>query len=147
MEGRAEAPSDERACIAPILPERGGEVNSRLSFELRRPRTVGARGTHGGDRHLRARDGVRQERPGVSHCANPPSDYASGQDLFGERAWPWLVPAGRHNFALVEPERVTIVWPTAYEIRDGSYRLIPNATLPREQLRAALEEMRRFYRP
>ena len=84
---------------------------------------------------------------GVFGCTNPPSDYASGQDLFGERAWPWLVAAGRHNFALVEPGRVTIVWPTAYEIRDGSYRLIPDATLPRERLRAALEEMRRFYRP
>ena len=84
---------------------------------------------------------------GVFGCTNPPSDYASGQDLFGEHAWPWLVAAGRHNFALVEAGRVTIVWPTAYEIRDGSYRLIPDATLPRERLRAALEEMRRFYRP
>ena len=83
----------------------------------------------------------------VFGCTNPPSDYSSGQDLFGERAWPWLVAAGRHNFALVEPERVTIVWPTAYEIRDSSYRLIPNAALPRERLRVALEEMRRFYRP
>jgi uncharacterized protein len=84
---------------------------------------------------------------GVFGCTNPPSDYASGQNLFGARAWSWLVAAGRHNFALVEPERVTIVWPTAYEIRDGSYRLIPDAALPRERLRAALEEMRRFYRP
>src|SRR5262249_1660195 len=74
---------------------------------------------------------------GVFGCTNPPSDYASGQDLFGERAWPWLVAAGRHNFALVEPGRVTIVWPTAYEIRAGSYRLIPDATLPRERLPAA----------
>jgi len=42
---------------------------------------------------------------------------------------------------------VTIVWPTAHEIRDGSYRFIPDAAFPREWLRAALEEMRRFYRP
>ena len=42
---------------------------------------------------------------------------------------------------------MTIVWPTTYEIRDGSYRLIPDADLPREPLQAALEEMRRFYRP
>ena len=40
-----------------------------------------------------------------------------------------------------------LVWPTAYEIRDGSYRLIPDVAFPRERLRAALEEMRRFYRP
>src|SRR5262249_6674741 len=30
----------------------------------------------------------------------------SDQDLFDERAWPWLVAAGCHNFVLVETERV-----------------------------------------
>ena len=30
---------------------------------------------------------------------------------------------------------------------NGCYRLIRDASLPRERRRAALEEMRRFYRP
>ena len=41
---------------------------------------------------------------------------------------------------------MTIVSPTSYEIRDRNYRLIPNPTLPRDYLRAAMQEMRRFYR-
>ena len=36
--------------------------------------------------------------------------------------------------------------PAGYEIRDRSYRLVPNATLPRDALRAAMREMSRFYR-
>jgi len=84
---------------------------------------------------------------GVFGCTNPPSDYASGQGLFDGRPWEWLIAAGRRNFALVEPDRVTIVSPAGYEIRDGNYHLIPNAPLSRERLSAAQQEMRRFYRP
>ena len=83
---------------------------------------------------------------GVFGCTNPPSDYASGQDLYGDRAWDWLIAASYSHFALVEPDQVTIVSPTSYEIRDRNYRLIPNPTLPRDHLRAAMHEMRRFYR-
>jgi uncharacterized protein len=83
---------------------------------------------------------------GVFGCTNPPSDYASGHDLFANRAWDWLIAASYSNFALVEPDQVTIVSPTSYEIRDRSYRLVPNPTLPRDHLRAAMQEMRRFCR-
>jgi len=83
---------------------------------------------------------------GVFGCTNPPSDYASGQNLFADHQWDWLIAASYSNFALVEPDQVTIVSPTSYEIRDRNYRLIPNPTLPRDHLRAAMHEMRRFYR-
>jgi hypothetical protein len=58
----------------------------------------------------------------------------------------WLIGASHLGFALIEPERVTIVRPNGYEIRDREYRLIPNPTVPRDVVRAALHEMRRFYR-
>jgi uncharacterized protein len=80
-------------------------------------------------------------------CANPPSDFASGHDLFVGPEWSWLVASSyTGEFALIEPERVTVVSPAGYEIRDGSYRLIPDPKLPRDELRAALQEMSRFYR-
>ena len=83
---------------------------------------------------------------GVFGCTNPPSDYASGQNLFADHEWDWLIAASYSNFALVEPDQVTIVSSTSYEIRDRNYRLIPDPTLPRDRLRAAMHEMRRFYR-
>ena len=41
---------------------------------------------------------------------------------------------------------MTIVRPNGYEIRDRNYRLVQNPQLPNASLRAALQEMRRFYR-
>jgi membrane-anchored protein YejM (alkaline phosphatase superfamily) len=79
-------------------------------------------------------------------CANPPADYASGRDLFSDGQWEWLIAASYSEFALIEPERVTIVYPASYEIRDRAYRLVAHPTLPREGLRGAQKEMSRFYR-
>ena len=79
-------------------------------------------------------------------CANPPADYASGRDLFSDGQWDWLIAASYSEFALLEPERVTIVYPASYEIRDRDYRLVAHPTLPRDGLRAAQREMSRFFR-
>ena len=83
---------------------------------------------------------------GLFGCTNPPADYASGQDLFGDGQWEWLIAASYADYALIEPERVTIVYPAGYEVRDGEYRLVRHPTIPRDVVRAALHEMSRFYR-
>jgi len=77
---------------------------------------------------------------------NPPSDYASGRDLFSDGHWDWLIAASYREFAVIEPERVTIVFPASYEVRDRDYRLVAHPTLFRDGLRAAQKEMSRFYR-
>ena len=41
---------------------------------------------------------------------------------------------------------MTIVYPGGTEIRDRSYRLVQNPKLSRDHLRAAMQEMGRFYR-
>jgi membrane-anchored protein YejM (alkaline phosphatase superfamily) len=79
-------------------------------------------------------------------CANPPSDYSSGHGLFAGVPWEWLIAGGYEDVALIEPERVIVVFPSGYEIRDRHYRLVPRPTLPRDVVRAAMHEMRRFYR-
>ena len=84
--------------------------------------------------------------PRVFGCTNPPSDYASGQSLFGDWQWDWLIAASHNDFALIEPDRVTIAYPAGYEIRDRNYRLVQKPKIPHDALRAALQEMRRFYR-
>jgi membrane-anchored protein YejM (alkaline phosphatase superfamily) len=79
-------------------------------------------------------------------CTNPPSDYASGHSLFSDAQWDWLIAHSHNDFALIEPNQVTIVYPSGYEIRDQNYRLAQNPQLSRDHLRAAMQEMRRFYR-
>jgi membrane-anchored protein YejM (alkaline phosphatase superfamily) len=79
-------------------------------------------------------------------CTNPPSDYASGSSLFSDTQWSWLVVASYREYAVVEPERVTVVFPANYEIRGPDYRLARTQAPPRDTLRAAMLEMSRFYR-
>ena len=83
---------------------------------------------------------------GLFGCANPAADYASGRDLFSDGQWDWLIAASYSEFALLEPERVTIVYPASYEIRDRDYRLVAHPTFPHDGLRAAQQEMSRFFR-
>jgi hypothetical protein len=83
---------------------------------------------------------------GLFGCTNPPSDYASGSSLFSDAQWSWLVVASYREYAVVEPERVTVVFPAGYEVRGPGYRLARSQAPPRDAMRAALVEMSRFYR-
>jgi hypothetical protein len=84
--------------------------------------------------------------PGLFGCVNPPAEYSSGQDLFADRQWDWLVATDYTNYALVEPDQVTVVLSRGYEIRDRNYHLVAHPKMSLEHLRAALREMSRFYR-
>lgn len=78
-------------------------------------------------------------------CTNSPSDYASGQSLFSDGEWQWLVTASRTDSAVVQPGRVIIQFASGFEVRDLQYHLIPAPIVSPEALRAALREMSRFY--
>jgi uncharacterized protein len=82
---------------------------------------------------------------GLFGCTNPPADYASGQSLFSNAQWEWVVTLSHNDFALLEPDQVTIVYPSGNEVRDQSYRLIQHPRLSRDKLRAAMQEMSRFF--
>ena len=84
---------------------------------------------------------------GLFACTNPPSDYSSGRDLFANGQWDWLIGTSYAGFALIEPDQVTVSYPSGYyEVRDRDYRLVANPRLRREAHQAALHEMGRFYR-
>ena len=78
-------------------------------------------------------------------CTNPPADYASGQSLFSDSQWEWLITLSHNDFALLEPDQVTIVYPSGNEVRDQSYRLVQHPRISRDKLRAAMQEMSRFF--
>ena len=79
-------------------------------------------------------------------CANPTSDYSSGSSLFAGAPWDWLVVTSNREFAVVEPDRVTIVFAAGYEIREHDYRLARTQMPSRDATRAAMREVTRFYR-
>src|SRR5260370_42174527 len=74
---------------------------------------------------------------GLFGCTNLPSDYSSGHDLYSDAPGSWLV-AGRYTqFARLQPDRGTIVYPACYEIRVAHYDLMPRARRPTEAPLAA----------
>jgi len=79
-------------------------------------------------------------------CSNPPSDYTSGSSLFSNAQWDWLIVTSNREFAVVEPDRVTIIFAAGYEIRERDYRLARVQMPSRDATRAAMREMTRFYR-
>jgi hypothetical protein len=56
-----------------------------------------------------------------------------------------VITLSHNDFALLEPDQVTIVYPSGNEVRDENYRLVPNPRLSRDKLRAAMQEMSRFF--
>lgn len=80
------------------------------------------------------------------HCSNPAEDYSTGSDLFSGEPWPWLVAGSYSDYAVVEPDRVTVVQPGGYfEIRGANYELLEDARVDRDVINAALEAMSHYY--
>lgn len=79
-------------------------------------------------------------------CDNPPGDYAIGADLFDATSWNWLLAGSYYNYAVVEPQQVTITFPGGrYEVRDQNYRLIRKPVIHSEVLEAVMRENGQFY--
>jgi membrane-anchored protein YejM (alkaline phosphatase superfamily) len=80
-------------------------------------------------------------------CSNPASDYSVGANLFDERAWNWMLAGSYYNYAVLEPDQVTITFPNGlFEVRDWDYRLAPDPKYRGEVLEAVSEQNARFYR-
>ena len=80
-------------------------------------------------------------------CSNAYSDYSSGQDLFGSQQWDWLIAGSYYNYAVLEPEQITITFPNGmYEVRDSNYRLLDTPQFNADVLEAVMSENTRFHR-
>ncbi len=80
-------------------------------------------------------------------CSNPYSDYASGQDLYDGPQWDWLVVGSYYNYAVLEPEQVTVTFPNGtYEVRDNHYRLLDSPEFNADVMEAVMRENMRFHK-
>jgi membrane-anchored protein YejM (alkaline phosphatase superfamily) len=83
----------------------------------------------------------------VLGCTNPPSDYASGANLFQARDWNWLLAGSYFNYAVLEPDQVTVTYPNGrFEVRDRDYRIKIKPVIDVDLLESVAEENARFYR-
>ncbi|MDO5576805.1 MAG: sulfatase-like hydrolase/transferase, partial [Fibrobacter sp.] len=76
---------------------------------------------------------------------NPESDYCSGKNLFVNQNWDWLVVGSYFNFAILEPEQVTVQFPGGYyEVRGRDYNIIQKPKIS-HKISLALNETGRFF--
>jgi membrane-anchored protein YejM (alkaline phosphatase superfamily) len=79
-------------------------------------------------------------------CANPAGDYSVGNNLFEQQEWDWLVVGSYFNYAVLEPDQVTITFPNGlYEVRDWDYRLSENPRFRGDVLEAVSEQNARYF--
>jgi hypothetical protein len=79
-------------------------------------------------------------------CSNPAGDYSVGGSLFDEESWDWMVAGSYYNYAVLEPDQVTVTFPNGlYEVRDWEYRLLREPHFRGDVLEAVSEQNARFY--
>jgi membrane-anchored protein YejM (alkaline phosphatase superfamily) len=82
---------------------------------------------------------------GMFGCTNPASDYSSGTDLYSGREWNWLVAGSYYNYAVLEPDQITVTYPRGtFEVRDWDYRILENPEFRADVLQAIIDENQRF---
>ena len=80
-------------------------------------------------------------------CSNPPEDYSSGSNLFGEEQWDWIVAGSYNSHAIVQPDMLVVTNPGGLiELLGPDYKPDPDLKLDAGIMEEAVIEMRRFYR-
>lgn len=80
-------------------------------------------------------------------CSNDYSDYSSGHDLYDGPQWDWLIAGSYYNYAVLEPDQVTVTFPNGtFEVRDEHYRLLDNPQFNGEVMEAVMRENTRFHK-
>jgi membrane-anchored protein YejM (alkaline phosphatase superfamily) len=80
-------------------------------------------------------------------CDNPARDYSVGNNLFEMREWDWLVAGSYYNYAVLEPDQVTVTFPNGlYEVRDWDYRLSKTPQFRGDVLESVSEQNARYFR-
>ena len=80
-------------------------------------------------------------------CSNAYSDYSSGQDLYDGPQWDWLIAGSYYNYALLEPDQITVTFPNGmYEVRDNNYQLLDRPQFNGEVLEQVMHENIRFHK-
>jgi len=83
----------------------------------------------------------------VLGCANDPADFSSGADLLDGADWDWLVAGSYYNYAVLEPDRITVTFPNGlFEVRDADYQPLAEPGINGELLQDVMRENRRFHR-
>ena len=70
-----------------------------------------------------------------------------GHNLFEQREWDWMIAGSYFNYAVLEPDQVTVTFPNGlFEVRDWDYHLLGKPVFRGDVLEAVSEQNARFFR-
>ncbi len=79
-------------------------------------------------------------------CKNPYNDYSLGYGLFNNAKRPYLLVGSYISFGIIEPERITVMYPSGtFQIEDLQAKPLNSAKPHYTIIRDVLNEMRMFY--
>lgn len=79
-------------------------------------------------------------------CRNPATDYSVGRNLFEQKSWDWMIAGSYFNYAVLEPEKITVTFPNGgVEVRDWNYRLVEKPEFNGDTLSDVAEQNTRFH--
>lgn len=80
------------------------------------------------------------------NCQNLSSDFSSGSDLLTRDDWQWLLAGSYYNYAVLEPDQVTITYPNGrFEVRDWDYVIREEPIFRAAVLQEVIRENSRFH--
>ncbi len=82
----------------------------------------------------------------VLGCKTDPSTYSLGHSLLNEKPSPYMIVGSYIGFGIVEPSRITTVFPTGgFMVTELNGQTSPGLKLNAPLMQSAFQEMRRFY--
>jgi membrane-anchored protein YejM (alkaline phosphatase superfamily) len=82
----------------------------------------------------------------VLGCKNNPNDYSLGTSLLNEKPSPYMIVGSYIGFGIVEPSRITTVFPTGgFMVTQSNGQPSPDLKLNTTLMQSVFQEMRRFY--
>tara|TARA_B100001964_G_scaffold31936_1_gene33409 strand:- start:42735 stop:44405 length:1671 start_codon:yes stop_codon:yes gene_type:complete len=82
----------------------------------------------------------------VLGCTNSYSDYSTGNNLFQQKPWKYLIAGSYDSFAVLTPEKVIISYGSYFEVRDKNYNLSEIEGKDLKDMEDAISNMSEYYK-
>jgi len=82
----------------------------------------------------------------VLGCSNSYSDYSTGNNLFDQKPWQYLIAGSYDSFAVLTPKKIIMSYGSYFEVRDQNYNLSEIEDKDFEDIKNAISDMSEYYK-
>ena len=82
----------------------------------------------------------------VLGCSNSYSDYSTGNNLFDQKPWNYLIAGSYDSFAVLTTEKAIISYGSYFEVRDQNYNPTEIKGTDYRDIKDAMSDMSEYYK-